>query len=126
MWEKTKNIRHQGVTFWKLPVLQLLNLAKGIIIGLGSHRFIGKRVAFLVSMVVLLRMELRMELNKASQRADQRTAKGLGFLQWHAVALAVALQWPKCTECTAQHQQQAQLSAFGVQTRGLGFWRLRR
>jgi hypothetical protein len=27
-----------------------------------------------------------------------------GFLQWHEVAL----QWPKCTQCTAQHQQQAQ------------------
>jgi hypothetical protein len=29
MWEKTRNIRYQGLTFWKLPVLQLLNLAKG-------------------------------------------------------------------------------------------------
>jgi hypothetical protein len=27
-----------------------------------------------------------------------------GFLQWHEVAL----QWPKCTQCSAQHQQQAQ------------------
>jgi hypothetical protein len=25
-----------------------------------------------------------------------------GFLQWHEVAL----QWSKCTQCTAQHQQQ--------------------
>jgi hypothetical protein len=30
-----------------------------------------------------------------------------GFLQWHEVAL----QLPKCTQCTAQHQQQVQQSA---------------
>jgi hypothetical protein len=78
VWEKTKNIRHQGLTFWKLPVLQLINQAKGTTIGLGSYRFTGHRVPFLVSMVVLLRMDLRMEFNKASQRAAQRAAKDLG------------------------------------------------
>jgi hypothetical protein len=74
MWDKTRNIRNQGITFWKVPVLQLLNQAKGATIGLSSYRFTGHRVPFLVSMVVLLRMDLRMELNKASQRA----AKDLG------------------------------------------------
>jgi hypothetical protein len=74
MWEKTRNIRYQGVTFWKLPVLQLLHLPKGTTIGPGSYRFTGKLVPFLVGMVVLLRMNLRMELNRAYQRA----AKGLG------------------------------------------------
>jgi hypothetical protein len=33
-----------------------------------------------------------------------------GFLQWHEVAL----QLPKCTQCTAQHQQQAQQCAQGT------------
>jgi hypothetical protein len=32
------------------------------------------------------------------------------FLQWHEVAL----QWPKCTQCTAQHQQlRRENSGFG-------------
>jgi hypothetical protein len=39
-----------------------------------------------------------------------------GFLQWHEVAL----QWPKCTQCTAQHQQQAQQC--GVQPEHLLRW----
>jgi hypothetical protein len=30
-----------------------------------------------------------------------------GFLQWHEVAL----QWPKCTQDTTQHQQQRRSSA---------------
>jgi hypothetical protein len=63
MWEKTMNVRYQGLTFWQVPVLQLLSLAKGITIGLGSYRFTGHRVPFLVSMVVLLRMDLRMEIS---------------------------------------------------------------
>jgi hypothetical protein len=33
-----------------------------------------------------------------------------GFLQWHEVAL----QWPKCTQCSAQHQQQAQQCVQGT------------
>jgi hypothetical protein len=33
-----------------------------------------------------------------------------GFLQWHEVAL----QLPKCTQCTAQHQQQAQQCVQGT------------
>jgi hypothetical protein len=33
-----------------------------------------------------------------------------GFLQWHEVAL----QWLKCTQCTAQHQQQAQQCVQGT------------
>jgi hypothetical protein len=75
MWEKTRNIRYQGQTFWKLPVLQLLNLAKGATIGLHQYRFTGNRVPFFVSMVVLLRMDLPMELNKASQRAAKKVGK---------------------------------------------------
>ena len=39
-----------------------------------------------------------------------------GFLQWHEVAL----QWPKCTQCTAQHQQQAQQCVQGTYCGG---WR---
>ena len=77
MWEKTRNIRNQGLTPWKLPVLQLLSLAKGTNVGLSPYRFTEKRVPFLVSMVVLLRMDLPMEFNKASQRS-QRAAKDLG------------------------------------------------
>jgi hypothetical protein len=61
-----------------VPVLQLLSRAKGITIGLYPYRFTGKRVTFLVIMVVLLRMDLRMELNKVSQRASQRAAKDRG------------------------------------------------
>jgi hypothetical protein len=39
-----------------------------------------------------------------------------GFLQWHEVAL----QWPKCTQCTALHQQQAQQCVQGTYC---GTWR---
>ena len=39
-----------------------------------------------------------------------------GFLQWHEVAL----QLPKCTQCTAQHQQQAQQCVQGTYCGG---WR---
>jgi hypothetical protein len=39
-----------------------------------------------------------------------------GFLQWHEVAL----QWPKCTQCTARHQQQAQQCVQGTYCGG---WR---
>jgi hypothetical protein len=39
-----------------------------------------------------------------------------GFLQWHGVAL----QWPKCTQCTAQHRQQAQQCVQGTYCGG---WR---
>jgi hypothetical protein len=39
-----------------------------------------------------------------------------GFLQWHEVAL----QWPKCTQCSAQHQQQAQQCVQGTYC---GAWR---
>jgi hypothetical protein len=39
-----------------------------------------------------------------------------GFLQWHEVAL----QLPNCTQCTAQHQQQAQQCAQGTYCGG---WR---
>jgi hypothetical protein len=38
-----------------------------------------------------------------------------GFLQWHEVAL----QWPNCTQCTAQHQQQAQQCVQGSYCGGL-------
>jgi hypothetical protein len=40
-----------------------------------------------------------------------------GSLQWHEVAL----QWPKCTQCSAQHQQQAQ--QWRVQGTYCGGWR---
>ena len=39
-----------------------------------------------------------------------------GFLQWHEVAL----QLPKCTQCTAQHQEQAQQCVQGTYCGG---WR---
>ena len=39
-----------------------------------------------------------------------------GFLQWHEVGL----QLPKCTQCTAQHQQQAQQCVQGTYCGG---WR---
>jgi hypothetical protein len=39
-----------------------------------------------------------------------------GFLQWHEVAL----QWPKSTQCTVQHQQQAQQCVQGTYCGG---WR---
>ena len=39
-----------------------------------------------------------------------------GFLQWHEVAL----QWPKCTQYSAQHQQQAQQCVQGTYCGG---WR---
>jgi hypothetical protein len=44
-----------------------------------------------------------------------------GFLQWHEVAL----QWPKYTQCTAQHQHQQQAQQC-VQGTYCGGWRWRR
>jgi hypothetical protein len=51
---------------------------------------------------------------KCLQTRDPQTRdqipKRPGFLQWHEVAL----QLPKCTQCTAQHQQQAQQCVQGT------------
>jgi hypothetical protein len=47
----------------------------------------------------------------------QRASTPAGVpLQWHEVAL----QWPKCTQCSAQHQQQAQQCVQGTYCGG---WR---
>jgi hypothetical protein len=83
MWTKTRYLRDMGVTFSKLPVLQLLNLSEDNkrVVGLRQYRFAGGPKTFLVTfhvrMAELLHV-LRQELEKSSELAGQNEGINLG------------------------------------------------
>jgi hypothetical protein len=82
MWVKTTYLRDMGVTFSKLPVLQLLNLSKNNkSVGLYQYRFTGGtktlQVAFHVRMAELLHV-LPQELEKSSELAGQNDGINVG------------------------------------------------